>query len=185
MSDQVRDPSNQDDDQDDSQERPAWNPLRRRKANSLETGWVKRRLIIDLAKDERTQYELADRYGCSQPAISAFKKRHQLEIASVLDDLSNEYAGLWIAEKSARIAEYQADVDQVNELLQLDMFDDDIPAEVKEAAVTHLPALQRQKARALRNVAEEMGHLPARTIINVNDRRASYSVEGVDLEQLR
>src|SRR3546814_477575 len=74
----------------------------------LERGWVKHRLIRDFALGEKTGVQLSEQYGCSVTSISQFKKRHAMEIEEVRNNLADEYAGVWVANKINRIQEYQA-----------------------------------------------------------------------------
>ena len=69
-------------------------------------GLNKRRVIRDLALTAMTQQELADKYGVTRAAISAFKMRNAEEIAAVAADADNEYAGIWIADKANRLTAY-------------------------------------------------------------------------------
>jgi hypothetical protein len=135
----------------------------------LERGWTKRRLIHDLARMEKTNTQLAQHYGVAQSAISQFKKRHAAEIEEVKADMENEFAGLWIARKVNRIAEYQDTVESLVLMSEEGTLDTDAA---------------RVKIQVLKAVAEEMGHLPAKTQVIVDQRRARYEIKGVDLEKL-
>jgi predicted transcriptional regulator len=124
-------------------------------------GWKKLKLIRELALTGRTQVDLAEEFEVSQPTISYFASKHAAEIAEIRANAEDDFAGLWIAKKKNRLAEYQKDVDEVNEL----------PPD---------PALKRIKHNALKSVAEELGALKT----NV-DATITYKVEGVDTEKLR
>jgi hypothetical protein len=161
----------------------------------LERGWTRWKLIRELAVGEQTPASLARKYGVDRSAIAHFGKRHAAEIEEVRAEVQDELVGLWITQKAARLAEYQQDLEDVNALMALDMDPDTAPradpdeddpdgAEVIIVGAK-VPALLKAKARLLHQVAEEMGHLPARVQVQVNDQRVSYSVEGVDLSQLR
>lgn len=130
--------------------------------NHLERGWVRHRLIRDYALGEKTGKELAEIYGVSQTSMSAFKKRYSLEIEEVRNNLADEYAGVWVAQKMARIQEYQ------------------IAAE-KMANGTS-PRNQEVLVSILKAVAEELGQLPARTQVNVNTEQVTYQIVGVSVE---
>jgi hypothetical protein len=132
--------------------------------NHLERGWVKHRLVRDFALGDKTGAELAVQYGVSQTSISAFKKRHSLEIEECRNHLADEYAGLWVAEKMKRIAEYQEAAEKM--------------------AAGKSPRNQEVLVSILKAVAEELGQLPARTQVSVNTQQVTYQVVGIDPEDL-
>lgn len=130
----------------------------------LERGWVKHRLIRDLALGEKNQLQLAEQYGCSQNAISQFKRKHLLEVEDVRNNLADEYAGVWVAQKMARIQEYQVAAEKM--------------AEGKS------PRNAEVLVSILKAVAEELGQLPARTQVNVSTEQTVYQIVGVDPEDI-
>ena len=132
--------------------------------NHLERGWVRHRLIRDIALGEKTGRELAAQYGVSAPAISLFKKRYLLEIEEVRNNLADEYAGLWVAQKMARIAEYQQAAEKM--------------AEGKT------PRNAEVLVSILKAVAEELGQLPARTQVNVSTEQVSYQIVGISPDDI-
>lgn len=132
--------------------------------NHLERGWVRHRLIRDFALGEKTGRDLSELYGVSQTSISAFKKRHAMEIEDVRNNLADEYAGVWVAEKINRIQEYQTAAEK--------MANGTSPRNA-EVLVTILKA-----------VAEELGQLPARTQVQVNTQQVTYQVVGIDPSEL-
>jgi hypothetical protein len=130
----------------------------------LERGWVKHRLIRDLAIGEKTGQALGDQYGVSRTSISNFKRKYGMEIEDVRNNLADEYAGTWVAQKMNRIAEYQQ-------------------AAEKMAAGTS-PRNQEVLVSILKAVAEELGQLPARTQVQVNTQQVTYQVVGIDPSEL-
>lgn len=132
--------------------------------NHLERGWVRHRLIRDFALGEKTGAELAAQYGVSQTSISSFKKRHGLEIEEVRNNLADEYAGVWVAQKMARIQEYQQAAEK--------MASGSSPRNA-EVLVTILKA-----------VAEELGQLPARTQVNVSTETTVYEIVGISVDDI-
>jgi hypothetical protein len=96
--------------------------------------------------------ELQEKYSVSQPCLWKFRQDFAAEIEAVRNDLlsqvHDETSGLWIADKSKRIAEYQQDVDDINEMLG--------------KCLDHV--LIKHKHAALKAVAEELGALPTRTV---------------------
>lgn len=155
----------------------------------LELPWTRRKLIVDLALADATQTQLAEKYGVSQPAISLFRDRHAHEIAAVLADKENEFAGIAIAEKAVRLASY-ADV--------LETALKPVPkVNGKGEIVYGLPDENGERSpimeidagaalKALRNVAEELGHLPNRVTLGGEvGIRTEYTVNGVDPGNLK
>lgn len=166
----------------------------------LEPAHIKQKLIRELAEQKKTQAVLAREYGVSHPSIVSFKQRHKRRIEAVREDLENEFAGLWIADKSARVAHYETTLEQldaqifraldglvdrdsiVEQLRQgVAVEDIEIGVDVSETLVR----LMKEKARALRSVAEELGQLPSRVQVNLGaGTSATLKLEGVDLDKL-
>lgn len=132
----------------------------------LERGWAKSRLILDLATREHKQTDLAAKYGCTQSAISQFANKHFDEIEGRRAYLDDEWADLWIADKKNRVAEYQDDVEAINEALDTE----------KD------PQLLRAKLAIMRQVAEELGQLKSQVELS---GALTYVVEGVNLDALK
>lgn len=109
--------------------------------------------------------ELAEMFDEEPNTVRAFKQRNRQAIQTCSVDIENEYAALWIAKKVNRIAELQADVDQINDSLE------------DEAD----PAMFRAKLQALRLVAEELGQL-TQQISSTN--KTQYEIVGVDMSKL-
>lgn len=132
--------------------------------NHLERGWVRHRLIRDFALGEKTGQELARQYGVSSNSISSFKKRHSLEIEEVRNNLADEYAGVWVAQKLARIQEYQVAAEK--------MANGDSPRNAE--VLTSI----------LKAVAEELGQLPARTQVSVSTEQVTYQIVGISPDDI-
>lgn len=127
----------------------------------LERPWNRRALQCDLAYTDTDQRTLAAKYGVTQPAVSAFKIRHQAQIDFLRMEEQNKLAGLALAEQANRIETYQE---------MLDLVIDKDP---------------KLAARILRSIAEELGQLPSRSVvITQNITPTKYTVEGVDPEDL-
>jgi predicted transcriptional regulator len=148
------------------------NAITPRVLRPLEKGWVRYRLIRELAQMEKPQTVLAEEYGVTQGAISQFATRHASEVAEVKADIENEFAGLWIADKKQRIAEYAAEIELIDE--------------ARGGTVRNMRdvELSKLKAAVMRAVADELGQIPARMSVSVT-QRVTYTIEGVDPEQLR
>lgn len=136
----------------------------------LERGHVKLGLIRALAKGEESLMEIARRHNTSHGAIQAFAARHADEIAALKADIASLFGALWIADKAARLAEYQQDAEDIDATLAVDGVDTN---------------LMRAKHRVLRSAAEELGQLPTRTQINVGTENIVYEVVGVNIEDLK
>lgn len=130
--------------------------------NHLERGWVKHRLIRDFALGEKSGRTLAQEYGVSETSMSAFKKRNSMEIEEVRNNLADEYAGVWVAQKLNRIREYQAAAEKM--------------------ANGASPRNQEVLVSILKAVAEELGQLPARQQVNVSTENVTYQIVGIDLD---
>lgn len=122
----------------------------------LERAYARRRLILDLAREEKTQEQLAALYECSQSSISEFKARHMAAILEARENLNNEFAGLWIAQKLDRLAELEA------------LFEDTVSARDRET-----------KAMLLRHAAEELGQIPNKTTLDIT-AEVKVRIEGLD-----
>lgn len=154
----------------------------------LELPWTRRQLVVDLALSGKSQEALAEKYGCSQQAVSQFAARHATDIQAVRDDSENEFAGIAIAEKANRLATY------------LDMLEKALTPAPKVNAKGEImyglpdengdrqPIMEIDLAVAQkiqRNVAEELGHLPNRvTLAGEVGVRTNYQINGVDIGNL-
>lgn len=130
----------------------------------LERGWVKHRLIRDFALGEKTGRELAVIYGCSVSSISLFKKRYSMEIEEVRNNLADEYAGVWVAQKINRVREYQQAAEKM--------------------ANGSSPRNAEVLVSILKAVAEELGQLPARTQVNVSTETTVYEIVGISSDDI-
>lgn len=139
-------------------------PAEGRKASKghLERGWVKHRLIREFALGEKTGRQLAVEYGVSVTSISNFKKKFGMEIEDVRNNLADEFAGVWVAQKMARIAEYQQAAEKMAE--------------------GRSPRNAEVLVTILKAVAEELGQLPARTQVSVSTENVTYQIVGVSVE---
>jgi len=134
------------------------------KRGHLERGWVKHRLIRDFALGEKTGIQLSEQYGVSRNSITEFKKRHSMEIEEVRNNLADEYAGVWVAQKLDRIREYQVAAEKM--------------------ASGNSARSQEVLVNILKAVSEELGQLPARTQVNVSNQNVTYEIVGVDVDDI-
>jgi len=131
-------------------------------------GRRKLELIQELAAQIRPNAELMEKYDVANTAFYRFIRENQTEIeearAALVQDLNDEVAGLWVAKKANRIAEYQQDIEDINRQL-------DVGLE---------PSLLRQKHNALKAVAEELGSLPVRAAPVKDSGGLVITVTGID-----
>lgn len=109
--------------------------------------WLRYGLCKDLAVGEKTRTSLAKEHGVSGAAITKFAKANASRIADIRDHLDEEFAGIWLADKSKRIASYTADFEL---------------SAARENASYHEQVRVRNEIR--RHVAEELGQMPARGV---------------------
>lgn len=126
--------------------------------------WERRQLCRELATGQ-THRALGKKYGVTHQAITAFAKRHAAEIDAIKADLDDEFAGLWIANKQARLAALQADFE--------------LSADGEYAGHYEHIRTRTQLARA---IAEELGQLPPRATVAIVP--VQHLLEGVDLDAL-
>jgi hypothetical protein len=138
-----------------------------------------------LAHGEVNQREIGEQFGVTQQAVSAFALKYAETIAQIRDNAADEFAGLAIAQKATRLQVYE-------ELLAAAM-----TASPKSTAsgrvvidpVTLTPVFEIDAgtaAKILRNVAEELGHLPTRLQLGGEvGIRTNYKIEGVTPSNLQ
>lgn len=127
----------------------------------LTNEWTKAKLIYELAVDEKTQRDLAEEYGVSQPAITKFKKRHHDAIEERREKLLGEYGSLWVAEKFNRLAARQNEIEKLLELKTSNR-----NSEIVD--------------KLLNSVATELGELESKVSVEI----AEYRITGIDLDKL-
>jgi hypothetical protein len=128
--------------------------------------WERRQLCRELATGDMTRAALARKYGVVRSTITEFAKRHAREIDEIKAHLDDDFAGLWIADKSARMAAYQADL----ELSGTGKYG------------SHWEQI-RTRSQILKQVAEELGQMPPRAGVVVVP--VTHIIEGVDVESLK
>lgn len=126
-----------------------------------------------LAAGEHSQRELGERYGVTQQAISSFAQRHAERIADMVGKLDDEFAGLWVAQKSARIATYQQQIEDIA---------DELDGGEMRPGVSYAEVVRTQQA-ALRAIADELGQIPARMQVE-HSGQLDVRLNGVDLGAL-
>lgn len=141
-------------------------------------------LIRELALSDMRQSELARKYDVTEGAITQFKHKHAEAIAAVRADADNEFAGILIAQKAARLAAYE---EQHRLAMQ------PTPKITNKGTVVVDPNTGEYvyevnlsaAATMLKNAAEEMGQLPNRVTLDGEMGVAvKYSVNGVESSDL-
>lgn len=147
-------------------------------------GHVGRALARDLALSGLSQTVLAEKYDVTQQAISAFAQRRAEEIKAIAANADDEYAGMWIAQKQARLAEYE----RIHGIALTPTPKVDNKGNQVRDPETGEPIFEVQLSeaqKALKQAAEEMGQLPSRLQIQGDlQTTTTYRIEGVSNEDL-
>ena len=125
----------------------------------LEQGHIRLELVRALAEGKR-QSDLARRFEVPPQTMSDFVKRHRAAIAAVKKDLESEFAGLWSANKAARVASYEDEIMRLQEQIDMILAESDTYRQATDSEA--LTRLYKSRDRALRSIAEELGALPQR-----------------------
>lgn len=152
----------------------------------LEHPLTRRMLQQDLAHSGKSQAELAEKYDVDPSSISDFAARHRATIQQIIDDAANEFAGLAIASKAARLEVYRELIDAcMTPVPKVAGKDGDWVRDEDGNVVYEIDASVAGKL--LRNVAEELGHLPNRVTLSggLDVTHTNYTVNGVSPEALK
>lgn len=134
-------------------------------------GHRKQAILRDLAEGMMTQTAIAEKYGVTRGRISQLANwpEHRRIIDEMKKNLDDQFAGMWVAQKKHRIADYQQQIEDIDETMR--------------NALTVDPALVRARAALVRSVAEEMAQLPNRVTVQVQKRRVENLLDGVDTDK--
>lgn len=166
-----------------------------RRDNGKLGGLKRRQIVRELALGEQSQRQLAEKYEVSEAAISQFKNRYADEIEAVRQDTADEFAGILIAQKQARLAAYNdlyekaivpsPKVSPSGKIVKDLIPDPDNPGGPWiEAVVVETDV--RAAALVLKQAAEEMGQLPTRLQIQGDmQTTTTYRIEGANPEDLK
>lgn len=145
-------------------------------------GGLKRRMVMrDLALGELSQADIARKYGVKDPSITEFKQRHAEAIEAIRREQDNEYAGILIAQKAARLA-------ALEEIYETAM-QPTVKVAGKDATVVRDPVTGdvvyeidgRAAMQAIKQAAEETGQLYTRVQMTGDmQTTTTYRIEGVD-----
>ena len=155
-------------------------------------GHKRLKLLQDLATGELSDAELAAKYGKTEQTIMGFANSHKYEIAEFFDSIPSEFEGLWLTNKRSRMAEYQQkyeDLESLMEKFQAEFDADTEPQGEAWITVEHYLILAREQLKILVRTADELGQVPLRPPLIVEDRtnpmqsRVEHVIEGVDLDK--
>lgn len=142
-------------------------------------GWREWAIKRDLAEGEKSQRQIATKYGVTQAAIHQFLDKNRAEIDEMRGRLEDALEELWIADKKLRIAGIQDIADE--------MSDAHGRGEVSERgsrAEISVVEARRLVLQAYRAVADELGDIPQRLKIEGGKDPVRHVLEGVDTEKL-
>jgi hypothetical protein len=125
-------------------------------------------LCREIAGSTTSDAELVRRFGGTDAQdLIWFAEYYAPMIAAIQAEVVDLTQYMWISKKELRIAEYQADVERLNELLLT-------------AEGTEVVSLMKAKHSAMAKVADEMGAIPQRMRINAVREKMSISIGGAD-----
>ncbi len=165
---------------------PEASERRERNSSRFKLGGLKRApLIRALALSGRSQVELAEEYGVTEQAISAFQQRNRAEIDALKADAANEFAGVLIAQKINRVVALEEILEKA---LQPTPKIDNKGFQVVDPETGNFiyEVDGRTALAALKQAAEEMGQLVQRTQVAGDlNTTTTYRIEGVDPADLK
>ena len=145
----------------------------------LNRGHVKMTLMMYLAEEFHTHEQLASIFKVERSRIAQFARVNQSQIEElrkeILADVKEQLTHLWVARKDYRLGEYQQSIEDIEEWILRSIMYGRVPD----------TQLLKTKFAALHAVAEELGDLPTRVAITQNTTTVNYSLEGVDIDNLR
>ena len=142
------------------------------KPGALEHPPTRLALIRELATQAAKQTELAEKYGVTPQAVSAFAERHRLRIDEVRRDVNNEFAGIAYAKLANR-------VEMLDGLVEYGMTLLDDPDRQAKLSVGTAEILGQVRAAA-HEIAEQLGQLPARGLKMEGGTTVRYEIVGVE-----
>lgn len=145
------------------------------KSGTLERPDRRIKLIRALASEEFPVSQLALQYGVSTSAIYQFRERHADRIADVRRDIANQFAGIALASKVARVETYSQQVLQILQVLE-------DPTQVAKAGLG-FAELARVAQQGMRAIADELGDIPARVQVQ-HSGSLEVRINGVDASEI-
>jgi hypothetical protein len=152
------------------------------------TGQRRIRLLHDLALGDLSVRELAAKYGKAEQTIMNITYENKDEIDKIRTALrEDQYSALnhlWIAQQELRIAEAQADYEDLVE--DIEELQTHAQAQGKPVAQSRAYLHCRDSKRKIRrDVADELGQLPTRTTVQLGTEPEGFAItiNGVDMSQ--
>lgn len=185
---------------------------RTRETSPLGKPWIVTALCNQLAEGRIPRTRLAEQYGVAGASITAFAKRHAERIEALKADASAAVRDVWVADKAARLemlrelierlapaTERSGLAERVEELPVWEKathpdtggLSPDEVIDLKRQVMDEIlldvidEKLTKRLMEALRQVADELGDLPARTAVQSSGVTVNYTIEGIDPESLR
>jgi len=146
-------------------------------------GYRRLELLADIAMGELSLREMAGREGVTQKELAEFRDVHATEVAEIraalAGQLMRETAGLWITKKQNRLAEMQAEAEELRDYL----------AELR-AGDSRWSRAHRDMLKAyleiFRQAADELGAYPQRQAVPARSgQTVHYVIETDHVEALR
>ena len=152
-------------------------------------GGLRRREVVRLlAAEEISRSEIARRYDVSPSAVTQFADRHAEEIRAVREAMDDEFAGLAIASKVNRVAMLQEIAEKALEPVPKISANGKVTYVINEDGESEMvmEVDTRAAMAALKQVAEELGQLVARTQMSGDMQTTTrYVIEGVSPDDLK
>lgn len=152
----------------------------------LYRGRTRLALIRDLAMGEWSPREIALQLGATEESVRAFQGDHADEIsevrAALAGHLAIETAGLWVAKKQNRLAEYQQDIEDLSiivEAMRAQGVSRDEDAILGGLGTRRHHNLMKTKLALLRAVADELSPRMGVTFTPSNEDEDSKTVRYV------
>lgn len=147
-----------------------------------------RQIVRLLAAQELSLGQIAERYNCTPQAVGQFRDRNAEEIAAVRADMDDEFAGMAIASKVNRVAMLQEIAEKALEPVPKISANGKVTYVINEDGESEMvmEVDARAAMAALKQVAEELGQLVARTQMSGDmQTTTTYRIEGINPESLK
>ncbi len=142
----------------------------------MSRGHTKIVAIRDLASGMSLN-EMSEKYNVHRDTIISFKKRYKDDILALKKAVEAEVVGLWIADRTNRMYEYQQAAEDLEAAVQSLIQDG---ATLTKDDIGFLA----EKRKIFRAVAEELGQLPPRNAVEVHGASVTYNFEGIDPDDI-
>ncbi len=159
------------------------------RAHRGKLGGLRHREVVRLlAAEEISQADIARRYDVTTSAVTQFKQKHADEIAAVRAHMDDEFAGLASASKGNRVRLLEEIGEKALEPVPKISANGKVTYVINEDGESEMvmEVDARAAMAALKQVAEELGQLVARTQMSGDmQTTTTYRFEGVNPEGLK